>query len=275
MNNGSEQLVVLEPVTDGVQRIRLNRADKRNAMNRLARQQLLAALVEVKHRKTRVVVLAGSGVSFCAGIDLKERSTEIVEGQSVNGDSKAIDDDENSWQNVQEAIRQHPAVFIAEVNGFALGGGVTLINSCDLAVAANEASIGMPEVGFGMYPGLAGPSTQLRILRKRAAWLVLTAERINGVTAAEWGLVNLSVPLADLAAKTEEIATRIASFNPITLAWCKKALWEIPMHVSDWTSALEFGSYIGSQIRSQTDAVTTGLAAFATGTRTQGQGQIS
>jgi enoyl-CoA hydratase/carnithine racemase len=64
---------------------------------------------------------------------------------------------------------------------------------CDLAIAADQAEIGMPEIGFGAYPQFSGPAAQIQLTAKRAAWLVLTAERIDGRTAEAWGMVNRSV----------------------------------------------------------------------------------
>ena len=104
------------------------------------------------------------------------------------------------------AIREHPAVFIAAVNGLALGGGATLVSVCDLAVAADEAEIGMPEIGFGAYPQFSGPGAQIQLTAKRAAWLVLTAQRIDGRTAENWGMVNRSVPLTGLMDEAGRLA---------------------------------------------------------------------
>lgn len=162
------ELVRYEELSDGVARVTLNRPEKRNAMSRAAR----AALLDVLDRcdgHVRVIVLTGAGPAFCAGVDLKESAEEEMDADRRGAGRRT------SWLTVQERIRQHSAIVIAAVNGYALGGGLTLINSSDLAIAADDAQIGMPEVGFGLCPGLAGPSTQLRLGAKRAAWMVLTA----------------------------------------------------------------------------------------------------
>jgi enoyl-CoA hydratase/carnithine racemase len=255
--------MLVDSPAPGVARITFNRPNQRNAMSRAARTALLDAL-DACRGTARVIILTGSGPAFCAGVDLKEISAEGAAGNALDGDAP--------WISVQEAIRRHPAIVISAVNGFALGGGVTLINSSDLAVAADEAQIGMPEIGFGLYPGLAGPSTQLRIGQKRAAWMVLTGGRISGTTAAEWGLVNVSTPLDRLQDEALALATRIAGYDGVTLTWCKKALWEVPMHISDWTAALEYGEGVGVQIRSRTESVGQGLQAFADGGRSASQG---
>lgn len=264
---GEDSPVLVRHYDSGVSVITLNRPDKRNAMNRAARSSLMTALDECR-TKAKVILLTGNGPAFCAGIDLKEAESE----GKIQGKSDTRSDRSYEWRAVQEAIRCHPAIVIAVVNGFALGGGVTLINASDLAIAAEDAQIGMPEVGFGLYPGLAGPSTQLRLPAKRAAWLVLTTQRIDGRVAQEWGLVNLAVPGEILIDEAMVIAEQIARHNAVTLQWSKKALWEIPMHVQDWTAALEFGEHIGAEIRARSDVVTRGLKAFAAGTRNPGQG---
>ena len=258
-------LVLVSEREDGVALVTFNRADKRNAMNRQARREILEALGWLRGR-ARVIVLTGNGPSFCAGVDLKEASLDPRLSAS---------DGEFSWLDVQEAIRRHPAVFIAAVNGYALGGGVTLINACDLAIAAEHAEIGMPEIGFGLYPGLAGPSTQLRILRKRAAWMVLTGQRIDGRTAQSWGLVNAAVAAERLMDEAMELASHVARFDAVTLEWCKRALWTVPAQLSDWTTALEFGEGVGDRIKLRSDAVSAGLRTFASGGRNPGQGGAS
>lgn len=262
---GDQPLVLLDDLGDGIARITLNRPHKRNAMSRAARTALVAAL-DACTGTSKVIVLTGAGPAFCAGVDLTEPGSSDVPADAGAAERRT------TWLSVQDQIRHHPAIVIAAVNGFALGGGVTLINASDLALAADEAQIGMPEIGFGLYPGLAGPSTQLRLTAKRAAWMVLTADRISGRTAAEWGLVNKSVPAADLEAEALALARLIASRDATTLQWCKRALHEVPMHISDWSTALAYGENIGTQIRAHTESVAEGLAAFGRGERNPGQG---
>ncbi|TYB42381.1 enoyl-CoA hydratase/isomerase family protein [Actinomadura chibensis] len=242
------ELVRYEELSDGVARITLNRPEKRNAMSRAARAALLDVLDRCDGR-VRVIVLTGAGPAFCAGVDLKESADEEMDADRRGAGRRT------SWLAVQERIRQHSAIVIAAVNGFALGGGLTLINSSDLAIAADDAPIGMPEVGFGLYPGLAGPSTQLRLGAKRAAWMVLTADRITGATAAEWGLVNQAVPAAELPAAALALAERIARHNGVTLTWAKRALHQVPMYISDWTRALEYGEDVRAQITARSDVL--------------------
>ncbi|MFC7538144.1 enoyl-CoA hydratase-related protein [Siccirubricoccus deserti] len=165
----------------------------------------MAAFEELRG-KARAIILTGTGVAFCAGMDLKEREQDRQAGIEGAGDE---------WVAVNMAIRAHPAIFIAAVNGLALGGGATLINVCDLAIASTKASIGCPEMGFSTYPGMAGPAIQLSgVTRKQAAWLVLTTNRIDGATAERWGMVNQCVEPEALLPTAQALAQKVAHSMP-------------------------------------------------------------
>jgi enoyl-CoA hydratase/carnithine racemase len=254
--------ILVSDVEDGIARITLNRPEKHNALDAEARQGLLDALAQTAHR-AKVVVIAGAGRSFSSGMDL----SQITEGSLADQDELNA-----SWIAVLDGIRRHRAVFIAAARGYALGGGSTLINVCDLAVVARDTKIGMPELGFGFYPGLAGPAAQLRLPPKRAAWMILTAQRIDGEKAVEWGMANVAVDDADVEAEAMALARSVARFDAAALEWTKKALWHIPTHVTEWRSALEYGSYVNAQIHARTDSHEQALKDFADGRPNPGQG---
>jgi enoyl-CoA hydratase/carnithine racemase len=243
--------------------LRIAREDKRNAMNRACRDGLMRAFEELRG-EAKAIVLTGAGGSFCAGIDLKEREQDLQQGIHGAGEE---------WIAVNLAIRAHPAVFIAAVNGLALGGGATLINVCDLAIASTRASIGCPEMGFATYPGMAGPAIQLSgITRKQAAWLVLTTGRIDGATAERWGMVNQCVEPDALLPTARALAEKIAQFDAAALAESKKALDHIPAVVTNWRKAMDHGQMVNLAIRSRTTAQAEGSARFAAGIKNPGQG---
>jgi len=256
-----ENLIVVEE-KENYAVLRINRPEKRNAMSKAARTQMLAALKDLEGR-FGAVVITGTDISFCAGMDLKEASADRAAG--VEPDAKT------SWNAVNEALRAHPSIFIAAVNGIALGGGVTLINICDLAIASDKASMGMPEMGFATYPGLAGPSTQYSVPRKHVAWMMFTTDRIDGETAMRWGLVNKVVPHDQLMAEAEAVAAKIGQFDKTALAVSKKAMDEIPVAI-DWAQAFEYGVQKNREIGEKTSAANEGLARFSKGERLVGQG---
>ena len=246
--------------------IRINRPEKRNAMNTAARQALMARVEQI-HSTHKVAVITGTGAAFCSGIDLKEAAAaETPRARELGA---------REWIEALLAIRRSPVIFIAAVNGFALGGGTSLINVADLAIAADEAEIGMPEMGFSTYPGMAGPATQLMLPPKRAAWMVLTTRRLDGPTAERWGLVNLSVPRARLEAEADTLARHVAQFDPVALAESKRALEAIPNRIADWPGAFEYGMSVNATIRAKTSAQGEGLSRFAKGEANPGQGRTT
>ncbi len=261
-DNEATDPILLTQVEDRVYQITMNRPEKRNALNSEARQAILAALDECRG-KASVVILTGAGRTFTSGMDLN---------QLTAGDKEQDDELNRTWNRVQDEIRRHPAIFIASVDGYALGGGSTLINVCDLAVVTETAQIGIPELGFGYYPGLAGPAMQLRLPPKRAAWMILTAKRISGATAVEWGLANLAVSPDELETETLALARHVAGFEPTALEFTKKALWQIPMQISEWRAALEYGAYVNAEIHSRVDNPQSAVQGFVAGRPNPGQG---
>lgn len=262
--NGYGELVLLEKKGEyGI--ITLNRPEQRNAMSRAAQAELRAALAATRG-ECKVLIITGNGSAFCSGVDLKEnralRESGVVERQYAHGSQ--------SWVDTNEDIRKHPAVMIAAVNGYALGGGLTLAHNCELAIASDQAQFGMPEFGFGTFPGLAGPATIRRILPKHAAYMILTAKRIDADTAERWGIVNAVVPHAELLPEAEKLAQHICQFDPILIDFGKKAIRDLEF--MPWDDGLVYGGYIGNLVRQQSSASAEGLARFARGEKNPGQG---
>jgi len=220
--------------------LRIDREAKRNALDRATRKSLLHAL-DALQGKVQVIVLTGTGGSFCAGLDLKEREAEVAAGQLDSAGSEAIE--------INMALREHPAIVIAAVNGMALGQGVTLINSSDLALAADTATLGCPEISFATYASMAGPTSQLLVNRKRAAWLLLANTPLDALMAERWGLLNEVVSGNQLMARTAQLAQTLAGFDPVALEETKKALQAVPEDLNAWRSAMEQGQKVNLTIR--------------------------
>ncbi|MFL6104227.1 MAG: enoyl-CoA hydratase/isomerase family protein [Actinomycetes bacterium] len=149
------------------------------------------------------VVLTGAGDrAFCVGADLKQRAGFDDQGWFVQREA---------FRRGFAAVRRCPLPTVAAVSGFALGGGTELAISCDLVVAATDATFGLPEVRLGLVP--AGGGTQLlvrRVGRSAARDLVLTGRRVGAAEALELGLADRVVPggevLAAAAARADELA---------------------------------------------------------------------
>ncbi|HEX2827491.1 MAG TPA: enoyl-CoA hydratase/isomerase family protein [Burkholderiales bacterium] len=207
-----------------------------------ASQLALQDLLKQSAGRYAAIVLTGANATFCTGIADEAPADPALARFSRQG---------QTWVDTVEAIRKHPSVMIAAVNGAALGEGVSLINACDLAIAAEDAQIGLPEIAQARYAETAGPSTQLRILRKHASWMILTGRPVDGRTAARWGLVNVAVPADRVMDEVHAVAESVAKFNPVTVDWSKKAIDDIPSHISDWTAALEYGRVITAVVQNQ------------------------
>jgi enoyl-CoA hydratase/carnithine racemase len=165
----------------------------------------------------RCVVLTGQGDrAFCAGADLKERRTMGEEQvHRFLADLKAA----------LRAIESSAKVFLAAVNGAALGGGCELALACDLRIASTAAEMGLPEVGLGIIPGGGGTQRLARAIGvARAKDLVLTARRIRGDEAAAMGLVSRAVPLERLREEALAWARLVARNAPVSLRQAKRAI---------------------------------------------------
>lgn len=145
---------------------------------------------------------------FAAGADLKEMKERFEAADGVERQIAAV----RGYQRLFARIESLPRVTLAEINGAALGGGFELALACDLRIAALEAKMGLPELRLGLLPGAGGTQRMTWLAGRPAALrLILGAEQVGGAEALRLGLVQWSVPMADLAAEAAAIATRYAA----------------------------------------------------------------
>ncbi len=132
-----------------------------------------------------------------------------------------------------DGIQAAPQVFVAALNGAALGGGLELALACDLRVAADSALLGLPEVSLGIIPGGGGTQRLARLVGvSRAKDLVLTGRRATAAEALAMGLVAELVPPQRLVAAALELAARVARNAPVALRQAKRAIdggWSLPL----------------------------------------------
>jgi enoyl-CoA hydratase/carnithine racemase len=163
------------------------------------------------------VVLTGAGDrAFCVGADLKQRAGFDDRGWFVQREA---------FRRGFAAVRRCPLPTVAAVAGFALGGGTELAISCDLVVAAGDATFGLPEVRLGLVP--AGGGTQLlarRVGRSAARDLVLTGRRVTAAEALALGLADRVVPAAEVLAAATALAAEMAAGAPTAVRMAKWAL---------------------------------------------------
>jgi enoyl-CoA hydratase/carnithine racemase len=216
----TERKYVLVEKRGAVAKIIFNRPEKRNALSRDTIRELLAVFEELRSDDSIAVVLTtGSGdIAYCAGRDLSEFPTEG--GRSRGSDRRS----EPRAYHVAEVIRTFPKVTIAAVNGYCLGGGITLLLPHDLAIASDKAQFGLPEImrGFLPYPIVATIFRTL-IPTKLAFELILTGKNWDARKSMEAGLINRVVPHDQLQEAAWSWAEEIARFDKTTLKYCKMA----------------------------------------------------
>ena len=207
-------------VQDGIAWVTLNRPDKRNAMNPTLNAEMLEVLDAVDaDDRAGVMVLTGAGDAFSAGMDLKEYFRAVDEARSDYVQRK-VRRDSMGWQ--WRRLRLFPKPTIAMVNGWCFGGGFTPMISCDLAIAADEATFGLSEVNWGIPPGGNVSRALAETVGTRDALLyVMTGRTFDGRRAAEMGLVNESVPRAALRDAVVALARELLAKNPIVLRAAK------------------------------------------------------
>src|ERR1700756_4093458 len=169
----------------GVARIILNRPDKRNCWNRPLCNAFMASLDIVRaDKELKVVMTKGAGPAFSSGLDLNFLR-EVSNGPLLDWDRP------NLTIQIAEALRVFPRITIAQVHGYCLGGALGIMNMHDLAIAADDAQIGIPEILRGSFGQLV-TSTLLngRIPIKKVTFMQLVGRNISGVEADRIGLVS-------------------------------------------------------------------------------------
>jgi enoyl-CoA hydratase len=192
----------------GVGVIRLNRPEARNAMNGELARAIEAALDDFEaDAAIQAVVFTGTGPVFCAGADLKL----VAAGRGGEMATKR-----GNFGGVVR--RSFPKPLIAAVNGPALAGGFELTLACDLVVAAETATFGIPEVKRGLFAAAGGPiRLSKRIPLAVATELAITGDPIDAARAYELGLVNRVVPVEQVLDEALALAGRIAANGPLAV----------------------------------------------------------
>ena len=167
--------------------------------------------------RTRVVVITGAGDrAFSVGGDVAsftELSTEEARRRFQHEAMGAFC-----------AVEQCRLPVVAAVNGYALGGGCELVMACDMALTADSATFGLPEINLGLVPGFGVVRAASILGHRLAKLMVMTGERIGAQRALEIGLVQRIVPAAALMAETMALADRLANASPAALRAAKRLI---------------------------------------------------
>ncbi|KAB2342079.1 enoyl-CoA hydratase/isomerase family protein [Actinomadura rudentiformis] len=210
--------MILYEVADRVATITLNRPDARNALS----DQMIEELLDAFDRAgaddgVHVIVLTGAGDrAFCAGADLGGLSTDQIDDIRASAPYRLF----TAFPRLGKPI-------IARLAGHAVAGGLGLAAACDLVIAADDVTLGTPEVNVGLWPMMIMAIINRNVAPKHAFKLYYTGQRITAAEGREIGLVTEVVPRADLDARVAELAATIASKSPIGLRMGREAFFAI------------------------------------------------
>jgi E-phenylitaconyl-CoA hydratase len=250
--------------TDGVALITINRPERLNALDSEHYDGLSRAWQTVRDDPAiRVAVITGAGEkSFSTGADLKSfvpQPPELAE-LMLTQKSQLLNRGLEVWKPV-----------IAAVNGYCLGGGMTLLLAADIRVAAEHATFSVAEVKRGVFPANGGTQRIIQQLPHAIAMeMLLTGESIDAATAARWGLVNRVVPLAQLMESAMDYAKRIAANAPLAVQAAKELA--LRSRDLDLASGLRL-EQLFLRLLQDTEDVQEGAAAFAAKRQPQFKGR--
>jgi trans-feruloyl-CoA hydratase/vanillin synthase len=214
----SDKTVTVE-MDGNVAIVMLNRPNKRNAMSPQLHVDMVETLENLRYdNAAKVLVFTGAGESFCAGMDLKEFFVGL---QDDPAGFDRIFRMATEWRS--RTLRHYPKPTIAMINGYCFGGAFAIVEGCDLAFAAKEATLGLSEINFKHYPGGSVSKSLANLFRPRdALFYAMTGRTFKGDRAAEIGFVNAAYPLADLRKEVMAVAHEIAQKDPDALQACKE-----------------------------------------------------
>ena len=239
-------------ISDTTATITINDPDRRNALSNEAMVELGAALKSASADGTvRVVVVTGAGDrAFSAGGDL---SGGFVDAPLADhGDRGALAD-------LVRAMRRCPKPILGRVNGHALGGGLGLVAACDIAIAADHAHFGTPEIGVGLWPMMITAVLKPLVPRRPLLEMMLTGRRFDAAEAVELGIVNRVVPATELDQAVDETVTALAGRSPAALSIGKAAFYAV--EDMDLETALDH-LHIGLTNVASTEDAQEGVKAF-------------
>ena len=257
MSEESTTAAVILEVSEGVATITLNRPDARNRLDGEGMAALTAHLrATADDPSVRIVVLTGTGSTFCAGADLAG-AVAAEEGGFATGGTQALVD-------VLTAMLDHPKPIIGRIQGHVAGGGNGLVAACDIAVAAASARFAFSEVRLGLAPAIIATVCIPRMNPRDAAELLLTGERVTADRVLRAGLITAVAEDDALDAMVDSYVDALLAGGPQALIETKDLLRRIPVmsrdEAFDWTAQMSARLFTSEEARA-------GMTAFLSKTR--------
>ena len=206
---------ILYEKQDNVVIITLNRPDALNSINRQLRRELGEAIDQFDGEDDSfVAIITGAGRAFCAGRDLKERASDNAEGIQARASASMTPESPYMWPRTWKPM-------IAAVNGFALAGGWSIAQMCDLRLASADAKLGITETKWSLMPPF-GTILPKMVPLSAVLELVFTAEPITAQRAYDIGFLNKVVPGGQLMDEAMALAQKIAENAPLAVQYFKE-----------------------------------------------------
>ena len=238
---------LLVQVDGPVARLTLNRPERLNALGATMMRELIEAAHWFDARSdVRAVIVSGAGRAFTAGADL--RDSPVAGAAQRSG---------NSWAERREvgqlglrmadAVESMHAVTVAQIHGYAVGGGVVLAAACDLRVAAEDAVFSIPEIELGIPLAWGGIPRLVRELGPALTKeLVMTCRRFGAAEAKAAGFLNRVVPADTLAAEAEGLAAQVAAMPSVPVAITKEHVNSVSRAIASTTAFADGDALLGA-----------------------------
>src|SRR5215469_4018689 len=242
-------VVLVEKESPQITVVTLNRPERRNALTLELLTELCAAInIASGQPEQRVLILRGSGASFCTGLDLKEAADQT----KAHATAEMV-------ANTLLTVSQTRLVTVAAVHGAAVAGGAGIMSACDFVVAGEKTKIGYPEVRRGLVAGLVMTFLRRQVGERNMRELLFSGELIDAARAKEIGLVNRVVAAGDVMSEAQKFAASVLQGAPGALAQTKRLVEELW-----WQSVkgdVDLALKYHMQAR-QSDEAREGIAAF-------------
>lgn len=236
---------ILVEKSKDVCKIILNRPESLNAINTEMLQELDKTVDEINQDKEiKAVVVTGSGKAFCAGADVGELSAKTPEDATKFSEY---------GKKVFSKIEDSKKMFIAAINGYALGGGNELAMACDIRVASELAKFGQPEINLGLIPGFGGTlRLPLLVGMAKAKELMALGKLIDAEEAERIGLVNKVVKHESLLEEVGKVCEEITKKSELAIELLKKTVKDPQSETKNFStcfSSKETKKYIESFLK--------------------------
>jgi methylglutaconyl-CoA hydratase len=235
----------------GVMTATLSDVDNRNALGAALIQGLRDALAAANaDPAVRAIVVTNEGSTFCAGANLKERSSSAGKASNSGG-----------FEELLYEIQTSPTPVVGRIAGHVVGGGNGLAAVLDISIAADDVKFGFTEVRLGVAPAIISVVCLPKMRPGEAMEAFLRGNRFPASRAAELGLINRAVPAAELDAAVEAVLTDLRKGGPKALGFAKRLVREVPG--MDPKEAFRWTTRLSGELFASEEAAA-GMKAFLT-----------